>query len=345
MRAVVFNAAFDVSVEEVPDPEIVASTDAIVRVVATCICGSDLWYYRGVTDRRPGSRIGHEFIGIVEAVGTDVGAVAVGDFVIAPFMYSDGTCPHCRHGITSSCLHGGFWGAHGVDGGQGEFVRVPLADGTLVVVPGGRPDDALIPHLLALSDVCSTGHHAAVGAGVLPGMTVAVVGDGAVGLSGVLAARRLGATRIIALSRNPARQAVATEFGATDLVEVRGQDAVGAVLELTGGLGADATLECVGTGEAMNTAFAIARPGSRVGFVGVPHEVEFPINIAFDNNVGLGGGLAPARAYLPELLAAVLDGSLRPGRVFDLEVAFEDLPEGYAAMDERRAIKAMARLA
>ncbi|SDZ52154.1 zinc-dependent alcohol dehydrogenase family protein [Herbiconiux ginsengi] len=345
MRALVFNAAFDVTVEEVPDPEIQASTDAVVRVVATCVCGSDLWYYRGVSDRRPGSRIGHEFVGVVEAVGTDVGTVAVGDFVIAPFMYSDGTCPHCLHGVPSSCLHGGFWGTHGNDGGQGEFVRVPLADGTLVVVPGGRPDAALIPHLLALSDVCGTGHHAAVGAGVGPGMTVAVVGDGAVGLSGVLAARRLGAERIIALSRNPARQAVATEFGATDLVEARGPDAVGAVLELTGGVGADATLECVGTGEAMNTAFAIARPGSRVGFVGVPHEVVFPIGIAFDNNVGLGGGLAPVRAYLPELLADVLDGSIEPGRVFDLEVAFDDLPEGYAAMDQRLAIKAMARLA
>ncbi|MCS5734146.1 zinc-dependent alcohol dehydrogenase family protein [Herbiconiux daphne] len=344
MRALVFNDAYSVSMEDVPDPEIQVATDAIVRVVATCVCGSDLWYYRGDTPRRPGSRIGHEFVGVVEAIGTDVGTLRVGDFVIAPFMYSDGTCPHCLNGITSSCVHGGYWAARGVDGGQGEFVRVPLADGTLVVVPGGRPDDALIPHLLALSDVCGTGHHAAIGAGVRPGSVVAVVGDGAVGLSGILAARRLGAERIIALSRNPERQAVATAFGATDLVEVRGQDAVVAVLELTGGLGADATLECVGTGESMNTAFAIARPGSRVGFVGVPHGVEFPIDIAFYNNVGLGGGLAPVRAYLPDLLADVLDGSIEPGRVFDLTVEFEQLPEGYAAMDERRAIKAMARL-
>ncbi|MDO9398116.1 MAG: zinc-binding dehydrogenase, partial [Herbiconiux sp.] len=218
------------------------------------------------------------------------------------------------------------------------------ADGTLVVVPGGQPDDALLPHLLALSDVFGTGHHAALSAGVAPGSTVAVVGDGAVGLSGVMAAKRLGAERIIALSRNPERQALATAFGATDLVAVRGADAVEAVLELTGGIGADATLECVGTAESFTTAFAVARPGSRVGFVGMPHGVEFPLDIAFRNNVGLGGGLAPVRAYLPELLAEVLDGSLRPGAVFDLEVPFENLAEGYAAMDERRAVKAMARV-
>jgi len=344
MRALVFNDAYSVAVEEVPDPEIVAATDAIVRVVATCVCGSDLWYYRGETPKAAGSRIGHEFIGVVEAIGTDVGQVRVGDFVVAPFKYSDNTCVHCVAGITTSCVHGGFWGSKGVDGGQGEFVRVPLADGTLVVVPGGRPDDALIPHLLALTDVYGTGFHAARGASVVPGSTVAVVGDGAVGLSGVLAAKRLGAERIIALSRNPERQALATRFGATDLVAVRGADAVEAVLELTGGIGADATLECVGTAESFTTAFAIARPGSRVGFVGMPHGVEFPLNIAFGNNVGLGGGIAPVRAVMPELLTEVLDGVIEPGLVFDLEVAFEDLPEGYAAMDERRAVKAMARL-
>jgi threonine dehydrogenase-like Zn-dependent dehydrogenase len=344
MRALLFNDAYSVSLEDVPDPEIVDSTDAVVRVVATCVCGSDLWYYRGETDRKPGSRIGHEFIGVVEAIGTDVGTIAVGDFVISPFTYSDGTCVHCLYGVPTSCVHGGFYASRGVDGGQGEFVRVPQADGTLVVVPGGRPDDALIPHLLALSDVAGTGHHAVVGAGVTPGSVVAVVGDGAVGLSGVLAARRLGAERIIALSRNPARQVVASAFGATDLIELRGEDAVEAVLELTGGVGADATLECVGTGEAMNTAFAIARPGSRVGFVGVPHGVEFPVGIAFANNVGLGGGMAPVRQYIPELLKDVLEGTIEPGRVFDLEVEFEDLAEGYAAMDERRAIKAMARI-
>jgi threonine dehydrogenase-like Zn-dependent dehydrogenase len=344
MRALVFNDAYSVTLQDVPDPEITQSTDAIVRVVATCVCGSDLWYYRGETRRRVGTRIGHEFIGVVEEIGTDVGGVAVGDFVISPFTYSDGTCVHCLHGVPTSCIHGGVYASRGVDGGQGELVRVPQADGTLVVVPGGRPDDALIPHLLALTDVTGTGHHAAVSAGVVPGSVVAVVGDGAVGLSGVLAARRLGAERIIALSRNPARQAVATAFGATDLVDLRGEDAVGAVVELTGGIGADATLECVGTGESVNTAFAIARPGSRVGFVGVPHGVEFPVGIAFTNNVGLAGGVAPVRTYIPELLDDVLAGTIEPGRVFDLEVEFENLAEGYAAMDERRAIKAMARL-
>ncbi|GAA2237292.1 zinc-dependent alcohol dehydrogenase family protein [Herbiconiux moechotypicola] len=341
MRALLFHAAGSVSVDDVPDPVIEASTDAVVRVVSTCVCGSDLWYYRGESDRAPGSRIGHEFVGVVEAVGTDVGTLRVGDFVVAPFMYSDGTCPHCVHGVTSACLHGGYFAAKGVDGGQGQFVRVPQADGTLVVVPGGRPDDALLPHLLALSDVYCTGYHAAVSAGVVPGSTVAVVGDGAVGLSGVLAAKRLGAERVIALSRNPARQAVALEFGATDLVEARGADAVETVIELTGGVGADATLECVGTAEAFSTAFAVARPGSRVGFVGMPHGIEFPIGIAFFNNVGLAGGLAPARHYLPTLLEEVLDGVLRPGSVFDLTVGLEQLPDAYAAMDERRAIKAM----
>ncbi|MFB2581696.1 zinc-binding dehydrogenase [Herbiconiux sp. P15] len=344
MRALVFNDTYSVTMEDVPDPRIENPTDAIVRVVATCVCGSDLWYYRGDTARKAGTRIGHEFVGVVEELGTDAGGLAVGDFVISPFTYSDGTCVHCVAGVPTSCIHGGVFASRGVDGGQGELVRVPHAAGTLVKVPGGRPSDALLPHLLALTDVTGTGHHAAVSAGVVPGSVVAVVGDGAVGLSGVLAARRLGAERIIALSRNPARQAVATAFGATDIVEHRGEDAVGAVLELTGGIGADATLECVGTGESVNTAFAIARPGSRVGFVGVPHGVEFPVGIAFSNNVGLAGGIAPVRRYIPELLGDVLAGVIEPGRVFDLEVEFENLPEAYAAMDERRAIKAMARL-
>ncbi|MGA1837991.1 zinc-dependent alcohol dehydrogenase family protein [Herbiconiux sp. 11R-BC] len=344
MRAVVFNDAFSVSIEDVPDPEIQASTDAVVRVVATCVCGSDLWRYRGLTPHPAGARIGHEFVGVVEAIGTDVGSLSVGDFVIAPFTYNDGTCVHCLNGVPTSCLHGGFWGSRGIDGGQGEFVRVPYADGTLVAVPGGRPSDALLPHLLALTDVCGTGHHAALGAGVVPGSVVAVIGDGAVGLSGVLAARRLGAERIIALSRHADRQALAVQFGATDIVEERGEDAVVAVVELTGGIGADATLECVGTGESMNTAFAIARPGSRVGFVGVPHGVQLPVGIAFSNNVGLSGGIAPVRRYIPELLTEVLDGSIEPGRVFDLQLDFENLAEGYKAMDQRRAVKAMAVL-
>ncbi|RFA20350.1 zinc-dependent alcohol dehydrogenase family protein [Subtercola boreus] len=343
MRAAVYNAPFDVSVETRPDPVIQNAREAIVRVTSTCVCGSDLWYYRGESKRRGGGPIGHEFLGVVEEIGGEVTALKVGDFVIAPFMWSDGTCAHCLHGITSSCVHGGFW-AVGTDGGQGQYVRVPEADGTLVVVPGGVPDARLLPSLLTLSDVMGTGHHAAVSAGVVAGSTVAVVGDGAVGLCGVLAARRLGAERIIALSRNPGRQAIATAFGATDIISSRGDDAVAELHELTGGVGADATLECVGTAQAFTTAFAVARPGSRVGFVGVPHGVEFPLQDAFTRNIGLGGGVAPVRAYLPALLDDVLNGSIEPGLVFDYEFDLENIGDAYAAMDGRRAIKAIAHL-
>ncbi|CAN5355747.1 zinc-dependent alcohol dehydrogenase family protein [soil metagenome] len=343
MRAAVFNAPFDVTVEELADPVIQKPTDAIVSVSATCVCGSDLWYYRGESSHHAGGPIGHEFIGVVEEVGAEVTGVKVGEFVIVPFMWNDGTCPHCLHGITSSCLHGGIWSSPGANGGQGEYVRVPEASGTLVVVPGGVPDARLIPSLLTLSDVMGTGHHAAIGGGVVPGATVAVVGDGAVGLCAILAARRLGAGRIIALSRNPARQSVARAFGATDILEERGDDAVAAVLDLTNGIGVDATLECVGTAQAFATAFEIARPGSRVGFVGVPHGVEVPVRRAFADNIGLGGGLAPVRRYLPELLADVLAGKINPGLVFDYEFDFENLAGAYQAMDGRRAIKAIAR--
>ncbi|MGG7509318.1 zinc-dependent alcohol dehydrogenase family protein [Plantibacter sp. YIM 135249] len=344
MKAIQFNAPGDVTLVDRPDPVLVHDTDVIVRVAATCVCGSDLWPYRGETPRHAGSPIGHEFIGTVEQSGSAVASLAVGDFVIAPFTYNDGTCPDCLVGMTSVCKHGGIWGAGGNDGGQGEFVRVPFADATLVTVPGGRPDDSRLPSLLALSDVFGTGHHAAVSAGVVQGSTVAVVGDGAVGLSGVLAAKRLGAGRIIALSRHPERQAIAREFGATEIVSVRGDEAVAAVLDLTDGVGVDASLECVGTGQAMSTAFAIARPGSTVGFVGVPHGVELPIRDMFDRNIGLSGGVAPVRAYLPELLADVLAGLIDPGRVFDFTTALDGIPDGYRAMDERRAVKAMAIL-
>src|SRR3954464_8263980 len=251
MRAAIFNEPRSVTVGDRRDPSIVEPTDAVVRVVLACVCGSDLWSYRGDSPFEPGP-IGHEFVGVVEDVGADVRNVAKGDFVIAPFAFSDGTCPHCRHGITSACVAGGFYPSNG-DGGQGEAVRVPLADGSLVTVPGSGHSDEMLASLLTLSDVMATGHHAAVCAGVRAGGTVAVVGDGAVGLSGVLAAKRLGAERIIALSRNPVRQAVAREFGATDIVEQRGEEATAAVMELTGGIGVDAALECVGTGQAMQT--------------------------------------------------------------------------------------------
>ena len=342
MRAAVFNEPHSITVGERPDATIKAPTDAVVRVVLSCVCGSDLWYYRGESPFEPGP-IGHEFIGVVEDVGTDVASFKKGDFVISPFAFSDGTCPHCRHGITSACAAGGFYPMNG-DGGQGEAVRVPLADSTLVAVPGNGHSDDMLASLLTLSDVFATGHHAAVCADVKPGGTVAVVGDGAVGLSGVLAAKRLGADRIIVLSRNPVRQQLAREFGATDIVEQRGGEATEAVMELTNGVGADATLECVGTGQAMETAVAIARPGSMVGYVGVPHGIELPIGEMFVRNKGVRGGSAPVRAYIPELLDDVLEGRINPGRVFDFETDLDGVGEAYAAMDERRAIKSLLRV-
>src|SRR4051812_35529088 len=263
MRAALFIEPHRVESGDRPDSAIVEPTDAIVRVVLACVCGSDLWYYRGDSPFEPGP-IGHEFIGVVEDVGAEVSNVRRGDFVIAPFAFSDGTCPHCRHGITSACVAGGFYPSNG-DGGQGEAVRVPLADGALVPVPGSGHSEETLASLLTLSDVMATGHHAAVCADVRPGGTVAVVGDGAVGLSGVLAAERLGAGRIIALSRHADRQALAKDFGATDIVEQRGEDAIQAIMELTDGVGVDATMECVGTAQSFETAIAIARPGSMVG--------------------------------------------------------------------------------
>jgi len=342
MRAAIFNEPGSITIGERRDPVVAEPTDAVVRVVLACVCGSDLWYYRGDSPFEPGP-IGHEFVGVVEDVGADVREITKGDFVIAPFAFSDGTCPHCRHGITSACVAGGFYPSNG-DGGQGEAVRVPLADGSLVKVPGSGHSDEMLASLLTLSDVMSTGHHAAVCAGVARGSVVAVVGDGAVGLSGVLAAQRLGAERIIALSRNPARQRLAREFGATDVVEQRGEDATEAVMELTNGVGVDATLECVGTGQAMETALSIARPGSMVGYVGVPHGVELPIGEMFFRNKGVRGGSAPARAYIPELLDDVLEGRITPGRVLDYETDLDGIADAYAAMDERRAIKSLVRV-
>jgi threonine dehydrogenase-like Zn-dependent dehydrogenase len=347
MKATILNAPRDIRVEDVPDPTLVKPTDALVRVTAACVCGSDLWPYRGINDVTEPTRIGHEFVGIVEEVGAEVRSVRPGDFVVAPFMYSDNTCPHCRVGIQSRCSTGGFWGGKDrdgamVDGGQGEYVRVPLADGTLVSTRE-VPDDSLVPSLLSLSDVMGTGWHAAVAAGVQEGDTVVVVGDGAVGLSGVLAAARMGAVRIIAMSRHESRQRIAREFGATDVVEVRGDEAVGAVKELTDGVGADAVLECVGTHESMSTAIAAARPGATVGYVGVPHGIEYPVRDMFARNVGIAGGIAPARQYLPQLRDDVLAGVINPGLVFDLEVPLSEIAEGYAAMDERRAIKSLVR--
>ena len=343
MRAALFAGPRSIQVGERPDPVVGAPTDAVVRVVLGCVCGSDLWYYRGESPHDLGP-IGHEFIGVVEQVGPAVHMTGKGDLVIAPFTFNDGTCPNCRAGWTANCVAGGAFGNRGIDGGQGEAVRVPFADATLVRVPGVDHPDETMRSLLTLSDVMCTGHHVAVSAGVRSGSVVAVVGDGAVGLCAVIAARRLGADRVVALSRNPARQKLARSFGATDIIAERGDAAIEAVHQLTGGIGVDAALECVGTGQSMATAFAIARPGAIVGYVGVPHGVEVPIQDLFFRNIGLRGGVAPVRKYIPELLDDVLQGRIQPGRVFDFESDLDGTAEAYAAMDERRAVKALIRM-
>jgi len=335
MRATTIHAPGDIRFEEVPDPRIEEPTDAIVKVVAGCICGSDLWPYRGENDIDAGSTIGHECVGVIEEVGGEVRDFAVGDFVIVPFCHCDNTCAHCAAGVQSVCDNLGFTAS-----GQGEYARVTQAGGSLVKTDG-MPDDSLIPSLLTLSDVMATGWHAAVAAGVKEGGTAVVIGDGAVGLCGVLAASQLGAERVIAMSRHEPRQEIARAFGATDVVAERGKDGSARIAELTKGVGADATLECVGTDEAMKTAFAVARPGSTVGFVGVPHGVELPVRRMFQKNVGLAGGMAPVRRYLPDLLDRVLSGAIDPGRVFDLTLPMAESAEGYRAMDERRAIKVL----
>jgi threonine dehydrogenase-like Zn-dependent dehydrogenase len=342
MRAAVFNGPGSVEVADRPDPVIQEPTDAIVRVVLACVCGSDLWYWRGEYPHPAGS-IGHEFVGVVEEAGAEVTGVAAGDFVVAPFIFSDMSCPHCLNGSTLSCVRGGSFGNGQIDGGQGEAVRVPLADSTLVPVHGSDHSSQTLKSLLTLSDMMATGHHAAISAGVGEGDTVAVVGDGAVGLCAVLACKRLGAERIIALSRHPGRQRLAQAFGATDIVEERGDPASQAVLELTGGIGADAALECAGTAQSIATAGAIARPGSTVGIVGVPHG-DVPFAGTFFRNIAWKGGPTPARIYIADLLADVLSGSINPGMVFDYETDLDHISDAYAAMDERRAIKSLIRV-
>lgn len=344
MRATVMYGAGDVRVETVPDPRIIEPTDAIVVVTRACICGSDLWPYKSMEPSDEGRRMGHEFIGVVEAVGTDVRTVRKGDLVVAPFAWSDGTCVFCLEGLQTSCLNGGWWGGKELDGGQGEAVRVPQADGTLVVLPIA-PDDALMPSLLTLSDVLGTGHHAALSARVGPGKTVAVVGDGAVGLCGVIAARRLGAERVMMLGRHPDRIALAREFGATDVVSERGDAAIERVRELTGGLGAHSVLECVGLEQSTVTALSITRPGGAVGRVGVPQETFIPnAKPAFYDNITISGGPAPVRAYIEELMPDILEGRIEPGRVFDRITDLDGVPDGYRAMNDRESIKVMIDL-
>ncbi|GAA4692281.1 zinc-binding dehydrogenase [Nocardioides nanhaiensis] len=337
MRATTIHGPRDIRFGEAKDPVIKRPTQAVVKVTAGCICGSDLWPYRGENPIREGATIGHECVGVVEEVGGEVSVFKPGDFVIVPFCHSDNTCAHCRAGVQSACPQGGM-----TTSGQSEYAVVNQADGSLVATDG-HPDDALLPSLLALSDVMPTGWHAAVAAGVQPGGTVVVVGDGAVGLCGVLAASVMGAERVIAMSRHEPRQQIAREFGATDVVAERGEEGEALVMQMTDGVGADAVLECVGNGPAMSTAFAVARPGATVGFVGVPHGVEPPVSTMFSKNVGLRGGVAPVRRYLPELLELVTSGRIDPGRVFDLTLPLEEVAEGYLAMDERRAVKVMLR--
>jgi threonine dehydrogenase-like Zn-dependent dehydrogenase len=335
--------AGDVRVETVRDARIVEPTDALLRVTRACICGSDLWPYNLMEPADRGRPMGHEAIGVVEAVGADVRTVKPGDLVVMPFAYSDGTCVFCLEGVHTSCVHGGFFGSPEPGGAQAEALRVPQADGTLVVLPVG-PDDVLMPSLLTLSDVMGTGHHAAVAARVGLGRAVAVIGDGAVGLCGVIAARRLGAERIVILGRRPDRIALAKEFGATDVVSERGEAAVERVRELTGGSGVHSVLECVGTDQAMGTAIGIVRPGGAVGRVGVPHyETTAAWEASFYGNVTIGGGPAPVRAYMDELLPDVLEGRIEPGRVFDRVIGLDEVPGGYRAMNEREAIKVMVK--
>src|SRR5256886_8422633 len=341
MSATVTPGRGDVRMGTVPGPRLMEPTDALVRITRACICGSDLWPYRSMEPSETGERIGHEFIGVVEAIGGDVRTVKAGDLVVAPFAYSDGTCVFCHEGLQTSCIHGGFWARDGVDGGQGEAVRVPQADGTLVVLPVDE-DDALMPSLLTLSDVMATGHHAALAARIGPGRNVAVVGDGAVGLCGVIAARRLGAERIFILGRHAARTALAQEFGATDVVGERGDEAVERVRELTDGLGVHSALECVGYEESTRTALGVVRPGGAVGRVGVPQYEAMPmVTQTFFGNVTVAGGPAPARAYIEELLPEVLEGRIEPGRVFDRVASLDEVPDGYRAMDSREALKVL----
>jgi threonine dehydrogenase-like Zn-dependent dehydrogenase len=329
----------DVRVEERPDPVLHKPTDAIIRLSATCVCGSDLWAYRG-TDQVDGpAPMGHEYAGVVEEVGSEVSTVKPGDFVIGSFFASDNTCEICQAGYQSSCIHREPVGAIGT---QAELARIPLADGTLVATPG-IPDADLVPSFLAASDVLGTGWFAAVAAAAGPGKTVAVVGDGAVGLLGVLAARQLGAERIIAMSRHEPRQQLALEFGATDIVTERGDDGVARIKEMTGGYGAHSVIEAVGTQESMMQAIRSTRPGGYVGYVGVAHDVELPGQELFFSHVHLHGGPAPVRRFLPELIDLIWQRKINPGKVFDLTLPLDQAADGYRAMDERRAIKALLR--
>jgi threonine dehydrogenase-like Zn-dependent dehydrogenase len=337
MRGAMLYGKGDVRFEERDAPQITKPTDAIVRISATCVCGSDLWPYRGLNPTSHPTPMGHEYCGIVEEIGSAVASVKAGQFVIGSFFASDNTCPNCRNGYQSTCQHAEF-----ITTAQAPFVRVPLADGTLVATPGVPPDE-FIPSLVALSDVMGTGWFAADAANVRAGSTVVVVGDGAVGQLGVLSAKQRGAERIIVMSRHATRQALAREFGATDIVAERGAEGVAHIQELTRGVGADSVLECVGTQESMNQAIGSARRGGYVSYVGVPHGVELKGEELFFTHVHLHGGPAPVRRFLPDLIDLVWNKTINPGRVFDLTLPLDQVAEGYRAMDERTAIKVLLR--
>ena len=343
MRATVMHKAHDVRIENVPDAIIKEPTDAVIRITRACICGSDLWPYDGGANVE-GQQMGHESIGVVEEVGSDVHTIKRGQVVVMPFAFSDGTCLFCEEGLQTACVHGGFFGNGGEAGGaQAEALRIPQADGTLYALPVGE-DDALMPSLLTLSDVMGTGHHAAVTARVMKGGSVAVVGDGAVGLCGVIAAKRLGAEQIIIMGRHKERIDLAKQFGATDVISERGEEGIERVRQLTKGFGVQSVLECVGTEQAMDTSMGIVRPGGAVGRVGVPHyEAIKGAQQMFYRNVIVAGGPAPVRAYIDELLPEVMEGRINPGRVFDRTVDLDGVPDGYRAMNEREALKVLVR--
>jgi threonine dehydrogenase-like Zn-dependent dehydrogenase len=337
MKGTMLYGPRDVRFEERPDPTIIEPTDAILRISAACVCGSDLWPYRGIEPTNQPRPMGHEYVGIVEEVGSEVKNIKPGQFAIGSFATSDNTCPNCQYGYQSSCVQREF-----ISTAQAQWLRVPLADGTLVATPGLPPDD-LIPDLLTASDVFGTGWFAADAANVKPGATVVVVGDGAVGLLGVLSAKQMGAERIIAMSRHKTRQQLARAFGATDIVTERGDEGVARIMDISHGIGADSVLECVGTQEAMMQAVHASRKGGYVSYVGVPHEVELNGGELFFAHVHLHGGPAPVRRYLPELIDLIWSRKVNPGKVFDLTLPLEQVAEGYRAMDERRAIKALLR--
>ena len=338
MYATLMYGPGDVRYEQVSDPKIEKPTDAIIKLSATCICGSDLWPYRGLSPQDGPAHMGHEYCGIVIEVGSEVKTIKPGQFVVGSFCLSDNTCPHCRFGFQSSCQHGEF-----MTGAQAPYARVPLADGTLVPT-AELPDAAMIPHLLATSDVLGTGWYAADAAQVRRGGTAVVVGDGAVGLMGVLAASQMGAERVIAMSRHADRQKLAREFGATDIVEERGKDGIARIKDMTDGVGAESVLECVGMGESMEQAMGVCRPGGTIGYVGVPHGVSFDGQRLFFKQQRMLGGPAPVRRFLPDLMNRVLAGKIQPGKVFDLVLPIAQVAEGYKAMDERRAIKTLLRV-